>query len=143
MGNAKTTWNWHNANHPNMNNGNSIPGSYAFNGWQHPNYWDTTNAQWNWLYQDTSEGQPDMAPMLADSIWVDAWPQENNAPPATWKGQNNSSMGRVCVDRHNGRSIVAFNDGHVEAVELPKLWTLHWHKNWKTPATLPSPPLMN
>jgi prepilin-type N-terminal cleavage/methylation domain-containing protein/prepilin-type processing-associated H-X9-DG protein len=141
-GNALTTWNWRNDD-PKINNGNSIAGSYAFNGWQHPDMRPTNHSQWDWLYQDTSEGQPDMAPMLADSIWVDAWPQENNAPPATWKGQNNSSMGRVCVDRHNGRSIVAFNDGHVEAVELPKLWTLHWHKNWKTPSTLPQPKLMN
>jgi len=148
-GNAKIAWNWHNANNPKFNNGKSLPGSYAFNGWQHPNLYHVvsnrgeSHPQWRWLYQDTSEGQPDMAPMLADSIWVDAWPQENNAVPASWKGGRNSSMARVCVDRHNGRSLVAFNDGHVEAVELPKLWTLHWHKDWKTPATLPDPPLMN
>ena len=140
-GNAVIAWNWHNANNPKFNNGNSLPGSYAFNGWQHPNMRLTNHAQWHWQYQDTSEGQPDMAPMLADSIWVDAWPTENNAMPASWKGGKNSSMARVCVDRHNGRSIVAFNDGHVEVVELRNLWTLHWHKDWKTPTTLPDPPV--
>ena len=142
-GNALIAWNWFNANNPKFNNGKSLPGSYAFNGWQHPNMRRENHWQWRWQYQDTSEGQPDMAPMLADSIWVDAWPQENNPMPATWKGGNNSSMARVCVDRHNGRSLVAFNDGHVEAVELRNLWTLHWHKNWQTPNTLPSPKLMN
>ena len=49
-------------------------------------------------------------------------------------------MGRFCGDRHQGRVLVVFNDSHVEEVELPNLWTLHWHKEWETPATLPSPP---
>ena len=80
-----------------------------------------------------------MAPILADSIWVDGWPMENNAPPTTYKGGNNSSMARFCGDRHQGRVLVVFNDSRVEEVELPNLWTLHWHKEWKTPATLPSP----
>ena len=96
--------------------------------------------------QDDSEGQPDMAPLLADSIWVDCWPRETHTARQgvnDWKGWNDGGMGRVCVDRHNGRSIVAFNDGHVEAVELRNLWTLHWHKDWQTPNTLPSPKLMN
>jgi prepilin-type processing-associated H-X9-DG protein len=98
---------------------------------------------WDWLYQDDSEGQPDMAPMMSDGAWVDAWPQSGDAAPPSWLGGRNSSMARVCVDRHNGRSLVVFNDGHAEAVELPNLWTLHWHKYWKAPATLPNPPLMN
>ena len=142
FGNAKVAWNWVNSD-AKINNGNSIPGSYALNGWQHSDMRPTSHWQWDWLYQDDSEGQPDMAPFMSDAAWVDAWPAETDAVPATWKGGNNSSMARVCVDRNNGRSQVVFNDGHAEAVELPKLWTLHWHKNWKTPATLPSPPLMN
>lgn len=137
FGNTKLAWNWNNDD-PKINNGNSIAGSYAFNGWQHPDM----RLPFDNLYQDTSEGQPDKAPMMSDAVWVDAWPSANNAPPPTWKGGNNSSMARVCVDRHNGRSLVVFNDGHAEAVELPNLWTLHWHKNWTPPATLPNPPLM-
>ncbi|MBT5321274.1 MAG: type II secretion system protein [Verrucomicrobiales bacterium] len=130
-------------NDPKINNGQRVSGSYALNAWQHPDIWNTNHGQWNWLYQDDSEGQPDMAPLLADSIWVDCWPRESDAAPNTWKGANNSSMGRICVDRHNGRSLVSFNDGHTEAVELRNLWTLHWHKDWKTPNTLPNPKVLN
>ena len=140
-GSAQQAWNWNNDD-AKIDNGNSIAGSYAFNGWQHPDMRPTWHSQWEWLYQDDSDGQPDMAPMMSDAGWVDAWPAENNAVPPSWLGGNNSSMARVSVDRHNGRSLVVFNDGHLEAVELPNLWTLHWHKNWVTPATLPSPPLM-
>ena len=131
---------------PKIFNGARVPGSYAYNAWQHPDYRNTNHGEWPWLYQDDSEGQPDMAPILADSIWVDCWPRETQTARQganDWKGWNDGGMGRVCVDRHNGRSLVAFNDGHVEAVELRNLWTLHWHKNWKTPNTLPSPKLMN
>jgi prepilin-type N-terminal cleavage/methylation domain-containing protein/prepilin-type processing-associated H-X9-DG protein len=136
-GTAIKTWcAWN--NDPKINNGQRVSGSYAYNAWQHPDIWNTNHGQWNWLYQDDSEGQPDMAPLLADSIWVDCWPRENHPAPATWKGSN-GGMQRVCVDRHNGRALVAFNDGHTEAVELRNLWTLHWHKDWKTPTNLPNP----
>ena len=140
-GTAIKTWcAWN--NDPKINNGHRVSGSYALNAWQHPDIWGTNHRDWNWQYQDDSEGQPDMAPLLADSIWVDCWPRESDAAPNTWKGSN-GGMQRVCVDRHNGRSLVSFNDGHTEAVELRNLWTLHWHKDWKTPNTLPSPKLMN
>ena len=140
-GTAIKTWcAWN--NDPKINNGQRVSGSYAYNAWQHPDYLGTNHRDWNWQYQDDSEGQPDMAPLLADSIWVDCWPRENNTARQGgnhWKGWNDGGMGRVCVDRHNGRSIVAFNDGHVAATELRNLWTLHWHKDWKTPTNLPNP----
>lgn len=141
-GHAKKSWCAWNKDQK-INRGQRVPGSFALNGWQHPDQYPEWHARWNWLYQDDTEGQPDMAPLIADSIWVDAWPMANNPVPTSWKGSNNSSMGRVSVDRHNGRAQVAFNDAHVDSVELRNLWTLHWHKNWKTPATLPEPPKMD
>lgn len=123
-----------------VNSGKRVDGSYGFNGWNHFDMYNADHGNWFKTYQTPEEGQPDMAPILADSIWVDGWPTENNAPPTTYKGGNNSSMARFCGDRHQGRVLVVFNDSHVEEVELPNLWTLHWHKEWKTPATLPSPP---
>lgn len=140
-GSTQVAWNWNNQD-TKINNGHSIAGSYALNGWQHPDMRNPSHWQFDWLYQDDSDGQPDMAPKLSDAGWVDAWPQANNAPPTSWKGSNNSSMARVCVDRNNGRSLVTFNDGSTRAIELPNLWTLHWHKGWQAPATLPNPPLM-
>ena len=138
-GSARVAWNWPNDDSK-INDGNSFPGSYAYNGWQHPNM-RVDNSKWDWLYQNDSEGQPDMAPMMSDSIWVDIWPEESDKPAPNWHGGRASMMAGVSMDRHNGRNLVVFNDAHIDAVELPKLWTLHWHKNWKTPATLPNPPL--
>ena len=138
-GSANTCWKWPN-NYQGINDGKPFSGSYAFNGWQHPNM-KVDDSKWDWLYQNDSEGQPDMAPMLVDSIWVDVWPEESDVPAKTWKGSRISMMSRVSMDRHDGRNLVVFNDGHVEAIKLPMLWTLHWHKNWETPSLLPEPPV--
>jgi prepilin-type N-terminal cleavage/methylation domain-containing protein/prepilin-type processing-associated H-X9-DG protein len=45
------------------------------------------------------------------------------------------------VKRHNKKHInVAFIDGHVETEDLVNLWTLNWHRYWKTPNPLPTLP---
>ena len=137
-GSARHAWGWPNKD-TNINAGNSFYGSYCFNGWQHPNM-SAKVGPWEWLYQNDSEGQPDMAPMISDGIWVDAWPEESDKPAETSEGSRISMMAKVSMDRHDGRNLIVFNDGHVDAVELPMLWTLHWHKNWKTPNILPDPP---
>ena len=126
-----------------VNNGKRVDGSYGYNGWCHHNMMDAVNVDkfpYEKVYNTTSEGEPTKAPMLVDSIWVDGWPRETDQAPATYHGGKNSSMARFCVDRHNGFVNVVFNDSHVEEVALADLWTLHWHKEWKTPANIPNPP---
>ena len=123
-----------------INGGKRVNGSYGFNGWNHFDMYNSNQTHWYKSYQSPEEGYPAKAPLLADCNWVDGWPMEKNAPPKTYKGGNNSSMARFCVDRHVGRTLVVFNDSHVEDVDLPNLWTLHWHKEWETPTKLPSPP---
>lgn len=138
-GDDKRSWcAWN--NDPKINKGQRVPGSYGFNGWNHPDMAGPGSRNFDRTYQKPEDGQPDNAPILADSIWVDGWPMENNAPPSTYKGGNNSSMARFCMDRHDGAINVAFNDGHVDVVPLGELWTLDWHREWNTPNTLPVPP---
>jgi prepilin-type N-terminal cleavage/methylation domain-containing protein/prepilin-type processing-associated H-X9-DG protein len=139
-GNDKQSWcAWNNVSK--INGGRRVPGSYGFNGWNHPDMYGPGSAHFDKLYQTPEEGTPVKAPIFADCVWVDGWPSESNAPPPTYHGGNNSSMARFCTDRHGGTINVVFNDGHVEAVTLQNLWTLEWHKEWKTPATLPQPPV--
>ena len=139
-GDDKRSWcAWN--NNPKINSGRRVPGSYGFNGWNHPDMYGPGSAHFDKLYQTPEEGTPANAPLLADSLWVDGWPTESNAPPPTYRGGNNSSMARFCVDRHGGSINVVFNDGHVDVVSLQNLWTLEWHKEWKRPAVLPNPPV--
>ena len=138
-GNDKQCWQgWNRVKE--VNNGKRVDGSYGFNGWNHFDMYEPNSVHFDKVYQSTSEGEPVKAPMLADSIWVDGWPQESNKAPSTYHGSNESSMARFCLDRHTGFVNVVFNDSHVEEVALADLWTLHWHKEWKTPATIPTPP---
>ena len=139
-GGLDKTWGGWN-NNPKINSGrNGVPGSYGFNGWNHFDMFETNSHHYDKLYHSPDDGEPVKAPIFADCNWVDGWPMANNAPASTYHGGRNSSMARFCVDRHDGEINVVFNDGHVEGVALADLWTLHWHKEWKTPARLPSPP---
>ncbi len=125
-----------------VNGGGQIQGSYGFNGWNHPE-----GGAFEWRIQDPSDGTPSLHPLFADSNWVDSWPQESDPAPATLEGyETNTSMARHVVARHGTYGPLAtinvvFNDGHADQVLLTKLWSLHWHKNWQTPATPPALPL--
>ena len=143
-GHYKRNWRaWNNVK--DVNDGKTVEGSYGFNGWNHP---------WGWGEElrivDPSDGVPAKHPLFADANWVDGWPMPTDQAPPTlegyWTGQaNGKNIGGMCrfvVARHgdygSGATInVVFNDGHLEAVKLRDLWSLHSHKRWETPATPP------
>lgn len=94
-------------------------GSYAYNGWLYCN--STTGAACS-LAQVNA---PADTMLLADAVWIDAWPQASNAPcPGTTNtrfGINDGGLGRLCIDRHTGGIEVAFQDGHVKWSRLENL----------------------
>jgi prepilin-type N-terminal cleavage/methylation domain-containing protein len=105
-------------------------------------------------------------PLFADGIfshfggWGAGWwgPRETD-PPAqnlrmgTLPGPP-FGMGAFTIPRHGSRPSnistnhpfkaklpgainMIFYDGHAEQVKLERLWSLYWHKDWKTPAKRP------
>src|SRR5688572_26453869 len=81
----------------------------------------------------SSVRQSSDVPMVADSIWVGSWPDNNDQVlPDIKTGwgyhQDGYFMGRFCIDRHRRAINVAFVDGHVARVELQDLWKLRWHR---------------
>lgn len=107
-----------------------------------------------------NEGQiknPSNTPFFADSIWVDAWPLENDTPAANlFNGDSfaGGGLSRIAIPRHAAASSaaiknfnkknklpgavnVSFADNHVETVRLDNLWNLSWHRNWNPPAKRP------
>jgi prepilin-type N-terminal cleavage/methylation domain-containing protein/prepilin-type processing-associated H-X9-DG protein len=136
-------------------------GSYAIDGWC---YGDAVNENYVPVQDDPGFfvklphiTQPAATPYFSDSIWVDGWPLETDAPATDlYAGSdNNVGMSRVTISRHNykspgaapkyvapGKPLVgsinaAFVDGHVTPVRLEQLWTLSWHYGWRTPAVRP------
>ena len=87
-------------------------------------------------------GNSTNAPLIADSIAVDAWPQRDDPTPTesmpiytTLSGDTGGflaphMLGRFAIKRHGPAINVAFMDGHAATIELSALWRLKWHEGW-------------
>ncbi|MHC4117628.1 MAG: type II secretion system protein [Planctomycetota bacterium] len=75
-------------------------------------------------------------PVLADCLLPGGLPRSQDGPPpfsdvhagvsgACW-------MSHFCIDRHNGHVDTLFADWSVKKVGLKELWTLKWHRGYKT-----------
>jgi prepilin-type N-terminal cleavage/methylation domain-containing protein/prepilin-type processing-associated H-X9-DG protein len=99
---------------------------------------------------------PSRTPVLADAIYPIVYPREIDAPPIIGLREGIRTvggiygMGLIALPSHGsgsrngfsrdrtalpGAVNVGFYDGHVESVRLPRLWDLHWHRNY--PVTSP------
>jgi prepilin-type N-terminal cleavage/methylation domain-containing protein/prepilin-type processing-associated H-X9-DG protein len=105
---------------------------------------------------------PSLTPAFADAVdfwWP--WPKASDPPAVnleTGLSQEGlpfqNGMGAFTIPRHGSRPSpvptnhrpevalrgainVAFYDGHVELVELERLWRLHWHRDYRPPARRP------
>jgi prepilin-type N-terminal cleavage/methylation domain-containing protein len=134
---------------------NYYQGSYCLNGYF---YLDDPYANPNQRFRSEGDIQdPVHTPFFADAIWVDAWPEETDRPARSlFDGDQFAAGGlsRIAIPRHSaalssavknfdpkntlpGAVNIGFSDNHVETVRLEQLWTLTWHKDWKTPAVRP------
>jgi prepilin-type N-terminal cleavage/methylation domain-containing protein/prepilin-type processing-associated H-X9-DG protein len=111
------------------------------------------------------EGQvqnPALAPVVADGMYPFAWPLASDRPPLNLVGgyisepspDPGGDMQLMGIPRHGNRPRpvltrwpadkllpgainVSFFDGHVEQVQLERLWQLYWHKDYEPPAKRP------
>jgi hypothetical protein len=142
-----------------------MSGSYAFNGWLYdfngPGRFGATGHD-DWIFKnDSSLQKSELTPLFCDSVWVDLWPVESDAPARNlytgdYGSGGTTGMSRYTVARHGkiksagsapqnwpagqplpGSIIVGLADGHSQAVRLQDLWTLYWHLRWQPPATRP------
>jgi prepilin-type N-terminal cleavage/methylation domain-containing protein/prepilin-type processing-associated H-X9-DG protein len=134
-------------------------GSYGLNGWCYGDGWveDTSDPK-DYFYQKLSDvTHSSQTPYFSDSIWVDGWPNESDAPATDLysAADSNGGMDRLTIARHDykaagaapryvapgkplvGAINVAFIDGHAAPVKLEQLWTLYWHAGWIAPAIRP------
>jgi prepilin-type N-terminal cleavage/methylation domain-containing protein/prepilin-type processing-associated H-X9-DG protein len=135
-------------------------GSYALNGWFYDRTAGTLVAglpQGRFFARDTDALNPSQSPVMADSVWVDSWPEMTDRPSTSlWGGTYaETAMGRFTIARHGSANLpargsrfpatsplpgainIAMADGHAEPVRLENLWTLSWHREWVIPARRP------
>jgi prepilin-type N-terminal cleavage/methylation domain-containing protein len=117
-------------------------GSYGLNGWVlNPRpalntiYGRPVEGHWRTSYSK----QPNNIPVFGGAWWVDAWPEEGDAPPAAPERPSDTvgmnEMNRVCVNRHGGFVNWLMMDWTVKKAGLKELWTLKWSKNFYTAGT--------
>jgi len=126
-------------------------GSYSINNWTNymierrpPNrevayFWKNVN---NVTAKNpvTGLGKPvstNNIPVFADATWHDAWPFEDDAPPAHpdefgWESPTVGSqeMKHFCINRHNGFVNFLFMDWSTRRIGLKEIWTLRWHREY-------------
>ncbi|HEY3285292.1 MAG TPA: prepilin-type N-terminal cleavage/methylation domain-containing protein [Armatimonadota bacterium] len=107
----------------------------AFTGW-HVVWGGTAKAEesgsychngWTYGYGESDFKSITDTPFDVDGLWIDSWPEQNEALPKDRKYGQDSGMGRICLDRHNGGTNVTFADGHTSWVALERLPKLTWH----------------
>ncbi len=113
-------------------------GSYGINGYSNnprANSGATPHSrdkEWFWRKPGTQGAS--YAPLLLAALRYNGWPLETDTPPANdgdvWN--DNAQMGRYCMNRHDGFVNALFIDFSVHKVGLKELWTLKWHKAYKT-----------
>jgi prepilin-type N-terminal cleavage/methylation domain-containing protein/prepilin-type processing-associated H-X9-DG protein len=133
-------------------------GSYTLNGWIAQTVFDDSlQIHTNVFRTESDIAYPSLSPLFGDGVNWGAAPTANNLPPRDLNhsgGYVDQSMSALAIPRHGSRPRVistdhppdqklpgainmAFYDGHVEQVQLERLWSLSWHKNYVAPEKRP------
>jgi len=131
-------------------------GSYGMNGYfdqdrdYSPRAGNHANAR---FHKETDVLHPSETPLIADSLWINGWPDPADTRPANIYRQStaasDATMSRFCVGRHGHQPAPRGNlpppptinslpcainvvsvDSHVELIKLSLLWQLKWYNNW-------------
>jgi prepilin-type N-terminal cleavage/methylation domain-containing protein/prepilin-type processing-associated H-X9-DG protein len=153
-GSLNQTWLWTGSK------GIDYEGSYAFNGWFYGDddpFFSTTQYKPKKYRSEVDCPTPSSTPVIADSNWIDTWPQANDPPAQNlFTGDDFAgAMVRLTLPRHGGAPPwprnqtfnpknnlpgainIGFVDGHSDNVKLERLWYIDWHKGWVSPAKRP------
>src|SRR5205823_2199586 len=80
-------------------------GSYCHNGWTYG-------------YGEADSKSPAEVVFDTDGLWIDTWPEKGDKLPKDRKYGENTGMGRIGLDRHNGGINVNYVDGHNKWIKL-------------------------
>ncbi len=127
--------------------------SYSINSWTNYMHGDRGDRWEEWFWKRTDDtmcvkpgtrtlsgksASTNTIPVFADSTWHDAWPRDTDVPSQTADAfgitdqGTSGEMNHFCIDRHNGFANFLFMDWSVRPVGLKELWTLKWHRAYKT-----------
>jgi len=99
-------------------------GSYAMN-----RYILNKTGQEYW--RKTGVRGADNVPVFVDSMYVAINPSPTDAPP-DYDGARSNQMQYSCINRHVGHICGLFLDWSAQKIDLKRLWTLKWHRQFDT-----------
>ena len=115
-------------------------GSYGVNGWIADNEVPPGASATPLFWRQSTQGNPNNIPLVADCYWEMAIPMDFNDPPLwpiyggdydDWYAVGfDAGMTRFCIDRHKMAINSAFMDWSVRRVPLKELWSLKWHRKF-------------
>jgi prepilin-type N-terminal cleavage/methylation domain-containing protein/prepilin-type processing-associated H-X9-DG protein len=132
-------------------------GSYSVNDWLGDVVWDNLGIHPLNFRTETDISYPANTPLMADATDPYAGGTADAPPPRNLVGNPpylNPTIQAYVIPRHGSRPSViptdhpleeklpgainmAFYDGHVEQVQLERLWSFHWHKDYIPPVKRP------
>ena len=160
VGSCESAWLWYdNGGGPPVHPAKTYSGSYAINGWLYKlapgqTEWSGHGSQY-YFGKDAAVKNSSQTPFFMDSVWVDLWPWETDAPNSdlylAGGTSNPGGMNRCAIPRHGSKAPAAaprnftptsqvlpgfitmgMADGHAENVKLQMLWRNEWHLNWNS-----------
>ena len=115
---------------------NGVAGSYSINGYvltipTYSEFESSVPASDGWRTPSVS-GASDV-PMFIDALRFDLCPLDTQRPAEyEFAAVSGNSMGRCCINRHDGFVGCSFMDFSARKVGLKELWMLKWHKSFNT-----------
>jgi prepilin-type N-terminal cleavage/methylation domain-containing protein len=125
-------------------------GSYSMNGWMcnppdEGGLYVIPEAERPWFWRSINvggkDGSPSNIPMFCDGVW-DGTMARHNDPPPPYPGAavGLEGMWNYCIPRHGDFIHVCFLDSSVRMVSLKCLWSLKWHRKFRTDVQPPEWP---
>jgi prepilin-type N-terminal cleavage/methylation domain-containing protein len=105
-------------------------GSYGINEfigdskvWEQEYFWRTVNVK-----------RPGRIPTFTDANFLGHFPRDTDEPPpySGFFDPTADNMSRVCINRHRQAVNSGFLDYSVRKVALKELWTIKWHREFRT-----------
>jgi len=127
--------------------------SYSINSWTNYMHQDRLDRLQEWFWKSVNNNtavvpgtrtatsrfvSTNNIPVFGDATWHDAWPRDTDAPAeypdAYGIGDRGTTgeMNHFCINRHDGFVNLLFMDWTTRRVGLKELWTLQWHRAFKT-----------
>ena len=115
-----------------------MKGSYGINGWVvDPQPGREPHREWGrpgYFWRGPSVAGAGYVPLFLGAQRYDGMPLHTDTTPAYSgeKWNDNSQMGRFCLNRHDGFVSCLLLDYSARKIGLKELWKLKWHRDYNT-----------